>query len=376
MAECIGQQSIAAGHRSWIAYGRTANPSQSTLIRIGSTFATLYHVGISRTLDRQGLASSRATRRFIAELSCIKPDIVHLHNLHGYYLNYEILFSFIRDRQIPIVWTLHDCWAFTGHCTYFDSVACDKWRTGCGKCPLLCDYPRALAVDNSAGNFRRKASAFTAVDSLHIVTPSLWLAGLAKGSYLRKFPVSVIRYGIDLGLFKPQNEVKSTQLVLGVAKPWSSRKGLDDFIALRRLLPNPVKIVLIGLTQRQIRRLPDGITGITATESAEKLAAWYSRATVFVNPTYADNFPVVNLEALACGTPVVTYNTGGGPEAITAGTGAVVPRGNVEQLCEATTRFLAPNAATSELARNYAEVHFDSYTNNSKYLSLYESLLE
>jgi putative colanic acid biosynthesis glycosyltransferase len=375
IAECIGQEAIYAGHQSWIAYGRTANPSRSSLIRIGSQIATLNHVCASRLFDRHGLASPSATAAFIAELTRIKPDIIHLHNIHGYYLNYEIFFEYITQFQIPVVWTLHDCWAFTGHCAYFESASCEKWKSYCHHCPLLADYPKSFGADNSTNNFLRKQRAFTAVNDMHVVTPSKWLASLVRSSFLSTFPTSVINYGIDVTTFTPKKVRKSKNLVLGVAKPWTARKGLRDFIELRKLLPQSVEIVLIGLTRWQILNLPEGITGLAATETVEELAEWYSKAAVFVNPTFADNFPVVNLEALACGTPVVTYDTGGSPESIADSIGGVAPRGDVKKLSDVIKVFLGPSASESgELARHHAELHFDSRVNNRKYLELYSAL--
>ena len=375
IAEEIGNIFIKNGHESYIAFGRGNRPSNSNLIKIG-TQKDIYQHGLATLLfDKHGLASKNATKKFIRRIVEIKPDAIGLHNIHGYYLNYPVLFKFIKEKNIPVVWTFHDCWPFTGHCSYFESVGCEKWKTHCEKCPLTGNYPKAL-MDRSYQNFEDKQNAFSGVQDLKIITPSTWLAGLAKQSFLTSYPVEVIHNGVDLKTFKPKaKEIKDDDhIILGVASTWDARKGLQDFIELRKILALDSKIVLIGLSDKQIEQLPKGIQGIKRTENVEALVDWYNKASVFVNPTYVDNFPTTNLEALACGTPVVTYNTGGSPEAIDHQTGIVVDKGDVKALSEAVLT-MVKNEATVKACRERAEKYFNKEDRYKEYLSIYNQLI-
>ena len=375
IAEEIGNILIKNGHESHIAFGRGNRPSNSNLIKIG-TQKDIYQHGLATLLfDKHGLASKNATKKFIRRIEEIKPDAIGLHNIHGYYLNYPVLFKFIKEKNIPVVWTFHDCWPFTGHCSYFESVGCEKWKTHCEKCPLTGNYPKAL-MDRSYQNFEDKQNAFSGVQDLKIITPSTWLAGLAKQSFLTSYPVEVIHNGVDLKTFKPKaKEIKDDDhIILGVASTWDARKGLQDFIELRKILALDSKIVLIGLSDKQIEQLPKGIQGIKRTENVEALVDWYNKASVFVNPTYVDNFPTTNLEALACGTPVVTYNTGGSPEAIDHQTGIVVDKGDVKALSEAVLT-MVKNEATVKACRERAEKYFNKEDRYKEYLSIYNQLI-
>jgi len=336
-------------------------------------------------LDRHGFASRKATKQLINKIEELKPDVINLHNIHGYYVNIEILFDYLKKINIPVVWTFHDCWPFTGHCSYFDSVACEKWKTHCQNCPKKSFYPKSLLIDNSFKNFSDKKQIFNQLDNLHIITPSNWLKNLVKQSFLSKFPVSCIHNGIDLSKFNPVENVekliqkwnlKDKIIVLGVASIWDRRKGLDDFISLSNKLSDTYQIILIGLTKKQIAQLPKNIIGIERTESIEELAEYYSLAKVFVNPTYQDNFPTTNIEALACGTPVVTYNTGGSPEAIDKETGIVVEKGNVNDLKTAIERVTSAKTEyyDKEKCRKRAEKHFDKNERYQDYLQLFKTL--
>lgn len=325
-----------AGHQCCIAYGRGTAPEGIDSYKMESTFGFYLHTGLSRVTDKEGLYSSGATRKLIRKIKDYGPDIIHLHNIHGHYLNYRILFGFLADYDKPVVWTLHDCWAFTGHCSHFDYIRCDKWKTGCHNCPQLRSYPISYLCDHSQENYALKKELFTKVKHLHIVTPSQWLADLVKQSFLGKYDVSVIHNGIDINIFKPtpsdfreKYHLEDKRIILGVASPWSPRKGFDDFIKLSHMLDDSMKIVMVGLNDKQLKELPENIIGIKRTNNAKELAEIYTAADVFFNPTYEDNYPTTNLEALACGTPVVTYRTGGSPESISEETGAVVEKGNL-----------------------------------------------
>ena len=383
IAEDIGRLATLKGWRSIIAYGRWANPSQSELIRIGSDFSVYEHGFESLLFDNQGLASRTATKRFIDQIETIKPSIVHLHNIHGYYLNYRLLFENLAKQSVPVVWTLHDCWSFTGHCSHFDYDGCELWKTGChAPCINKVRYPKTLGLDRCEKNWMLKKHCFSLVKNMKIVTVSDWLGELVKQSYLGHYPVRVIHNGIDIDLFNPVHDrdavrerygIKGKKVILGVANVWEERKGLADFGKLRESLSDEYDIVLVGVNDKQKKSLPKGIVGISRTQDQHELAQLYSVADVFVNPTYEDNYPTTNLEAMACGTPVLTYETGGSPEAIDKNTGWVVTKGDISSVVRIIH---AVDKRSMTLAcRHRAESFFDKNKCFDDYLRLYNSAL-
>lgn len=324
------------GHECKIAYGRGTAPEGIDSIKIGSNLDNYAHVFKTRVFDKHGFGSASATNKFIEEVKEYNPDIIHLHNIHGYYINIEILFNYLKEANKPVVWTLHDCWGFTGHCAYFDYVGCDKWKNGCDKCPQKEGYPTSKVFDNSKLNYEKKRELFTSVKNMTIVTPSKWLANLVKESFLGKYPVEVINNGIDLEVFKPTESnfrekynLQDKFIVLGVASVWDERKGLKYFIELSKKLSNDYKIVVVGVNENQKKELPNNILAITRTNNVKELAEIYTAADVFVNPTLEDNFPNTNLEALACGTAVIVFNTGGSVECIEVINGCIVEKANI-----------------------------------------------
>ncbi len=315
------------GHEVKIAYGRHAyvpEKYQKYAIRIGTDMGVKLHAIKTRLTDKHGLGSKKATKAFLQWAEDYSPDLLWLHNIHGYYINYEMLFEWIKKHpEMEVKWTLHDCWAFTGHCSYFTMVNCDKWQTKCQKCPQKESYPATKLLDNCDNNFERKKKAFTEVKNMTLITPSKWLADLVKQSFLKEYPVEVVNNTIDIDVFKPTPSdfrtrfgLENKKIVLGVASVWEKRKGLEDFIQLSALLDENYVIVLVGLNDQQLKNLPKNIIGIKRTNGQKELAEIYTAADVFLNPTYEDNYPTVNLEAKACGTPVVTYRTGGSPESV------------------------------------------------------------
>ena len=382
ITEDIGKVAQSMGHDSYIAYGRGNQPSSSKLIRIGSGFDVYWH-GIQTLLsDRHGCGSANATEELLQQLDIIKPDVIGLHNLHGYYINIKLLFDYLKSTNIPVLWTLFDCWAFTGHCTYFDDIQCEKWKTHCHQCPKYRNYPKAF-IDNSFRNYKDKKHLFTGVKNLEIMVHSRWLANQVNQSFLKNYPIHVSPSGIDLSVFTPikssikeVNQLKNKKVVLGVASVWSERKGLADFIQLSKMLDSDHKIVLIGIRKKQKRLLTSNILTIERTENTNELAKWYSLADVFVNPTYQDNFPTTNLEALACGTPVVTYNTGGSPEALDNNTGLVVEKGDIHGLYKAVENITRKGKEYyTDKCRKRAVKYFNKDDRFKDYLKIYESLL-
>ena len=341
IAEEIGQIAISHGWKSYIAYSRDERPSKSNKIRIGSDIDMFLHGIQTRIFDNHGLASKRATRRFIKQIEQINPDIIHLHNIHGYYLNDKILVDYLASIREKVIWTHQDCGPFTGNCCYFTSVQCDRWKRDCFDCPQTKSYPGSIWLDRSKDNHIEKKESFGKVDSLTLVPVSDWLGKIATQSFLGKNKINRIYNGIDTSIFFPRGNkevlyerygIESNFLVLGVANVWSTRKGLKDFMLLSELLSDDSKIILVGLTRKQIISMPKNIIGIEKTENINQLAEIYSAADIFINPTWEDNFPTTNLEAMACGTPIITYKTGGSIEAVTEETGFVVEQGDVENL--------------------------------------------
>ncbi len=363
------------GGEGLIAFGRNTAPDGVNAYKITSEWGVRLHGALSRVTDRHGMYSRRATRRFLKMVREYDPDIIHLHNIHGYYLHVPTLFRYLKECGKPVVWTLHDCWSFTGHCAHFAFHGCDRWQTGCHTCPQKDQYPASVLADASKRNYAQKKALFTAPNALTLVTPSEWLAELVKRSYFKNYPVRVIRNGIDLQKFKPtdgdfcaRHGLFGKQIILGVASVWTDRKGLDDFIKLQPLLREDQQIVLVGLNDAQLAALPAGILGIKRTNSVEELAEIYTAADVFFNPTYEDNYPTTNLEAISCGTPVVTYRTGGSPESVSEGNGFVVEQGDLAAAVRAFDRVDGCAADMHEA--------FDAARRYKEYTALYKELLK
>lgn len=384
IAEEIGLLAMQNGWESYIAFGRNDRPSRSHKIKIGNRCDMVWHGLQTRLFDKHGFASQKATEKLITQIEEINPDIIHLHNIHGYYLNIEVLFDYLAKANVPVVWTLHDCWAMTGHCSHFSFVGCEKWKTHCNKCPQKNEYPASAWKDNSYQNFARKREAFTKVKNMIIVPVSHWLEQLVSQSYLQKHPVKTIHNGVNLEVFKPilseqtreKYNIKKKHILLGVTGLWSDRKGLSDFIQLSNRLENDEVILLVGLSKKQLQNLPENIIGIERTENTEELAALYASAEVFLNLTWEDNFPTTNIEALACGTPVITYNTGGSPEAVSPDTGFVVPQGDLDALRNKINEIKANGKSFyTKKCRERAEKYFNKDDKFQEYVTLYNEIL-
>lgn len=320
----IADELTENGHECKIAFGRKAVPEryQKYAYRITSDGGVKINALKARLFDNEGFNAAGATKKLISFIEEYNPDVIHLNNLHGYYLNVKILFEYLKKTDKKVVWTLHDCWAFTGHCANFQYPVCDKWKTGCFDCVRKTKYPKSF-VDNSQKNYLEKERVFCGVKNLTVVTPSEWLARLVKESFLGRYPTKVINNGIDTSVFRPtesdfkeRNGLKDKKMILGVANVWDEFKGINDFIGLSKKISDDYRIVLVGLDEKQLGMLPENILGITRTNNTKELAEIYTAADVLFNPTYEDNYPTVNLEAQACETPVVTYDTGGSGESV------------------------------------------------------------
>ena len=378
----IGEIAMAAGWESYIAYSgaRDGVPQHSSqLVPVGNKLDLAVHAVATRLFDAHGLVSRRATKQLIRRIKEIDPDIIHIHNVHGYWLNYPLLCQYLRESGKPVIWTVHDCWLYTGHCYYYSAARCDKWQTGCGHCPQKRAFPASWVFDRSARNWHDKQHAFGSLERLTIVPVSDWIRQEMAQSFLADKPFQVIHNGIDLDVFHPAElgaERPAGTVILGVATLWHEEKGVRDFVELAGRLHEGERLVLVGrMSEEQRAAFPAGVEFIERTENVAKLAALYARATAFVNPTWQDNYPTVNLEAIACGTPVVTYRTGGSVEAVTAGTGFVVEQGDVQGLLDRVRELAAEDRkAVTERCRAHALQHFSKQERYQDYIRLYESL--
>lgn len=385
IAEQIGETIISNGWASYITYARNINPSNSKVLKIGNNLDIYRHGIETRIFDNHGFGSRKATKRLINEIKVISPDIIHLHHLHGYFLNIELLFKYLNESQIPIVWTFHDCWSFTGHCAYFDFVGCEKWKSQCFDCEQKHEYPKSLIFDRSKLNYIDKKRIFNSVKNMTIVPVSNWLSNKVNESFLKEYPCKVIHNGIDLKVFYPREtkkqimekyHIKSKYILLGVASTWEKRKGLEEFFKLSKILSDDFTIILVGLNQSQIDKLPSNIMGIKRTENTDELAILYSGSDVFINPTLEDTFPTTNLESLACGTPVVTYRTGGSVESVIDETGLIVEKGDIMGIYDAVNTILKNGKKKyHDNCRKNAEINFNKDSKFIEYLDLYKSLI-
>lgn len=386
IAEQIGEEVLEQGWESYITFARANRPSQSNTIRIGTFIDVYWHALMNRVFDNDGFMARRTTSALIEKIKMINPDVIHLHHLHGYFINIEILFEFLSQSNIPLVWSFHDCWSFTGHCAHYEYVNCQKWQTQCYSCPQKGQYPKSLILDGSRRNYNDKKRIFTSVKNMVIVPVSNWLGKEVQKSFLRNYSVKVIQNGIDLDVFKPhcsRSSVfdkygieKEKFLVLGVASTWSHRKGLDIFINFVKIIAADCQIVMVGLTKSQIKEAPQEIIGIERTEDVQELSDLYSAADVFVNPTLEEALGLTNIEAIACGTPVITFNSGGASETIDDTTGIIVRDKNATAISKAVQEVREKGKLFySKSCRERAEIYFNKKDRYREYIELYKNLL-
>ncbi len=351
------------------------NQDNKNAFKMESKLYLKFNVLKTRFFGKHGFYSHFATYRLLKKIDRIKPDIIHLHNIHGHYINVRMLFNYIKKKNTKVIWTLHDCWAFTGHCAHFDYIGCEKWKNGCNNCRQLKSYPKSLIFDRSKISFHDKKTFFMGVKDLTIITPSEWLSKLVKQSFLKDYPVEVINNGIDLNSFKTAESnfrekygIENNFVVMGIAFDLYSKKGGKYLIELAKKLGDEYTVVIVGLPTS--KEYPKNVITVPRTNSKEELAKIYSMADVFVNPTLEDTFPTVNLEALACGTPVITFNTGGSPESVDESTGYIVEKCDVDELAEKVLKIKKGNYTGACIAK--AKKMYDENVKFKEYLNLYK----
>ena len=356
---------------SYVFYGRGKRAFQPNIIKISNNVDIAYHGLQTRFFDRHGLASKGVTRELIQSLIELSPDIIHLHNIHGYYLNYPILFNYLKTAfKGQVIWTLHDCWAFTGHCAHYTHAQCYKWQSECFNCPQLNRYPMSIALDRSKDNFHDKKDSFTNLKNLTLVTPSQWLSNELSESFLKEYVPKVINNGINKAIFKEKKStfrnrfnLKDSFIILGVANIWDERKGLQFFFDLNDHLDENEMIVIVGKLGKSIPKEKSNIIHIPRTQNQQELADIYNAADVFLNTSLEDNYPTTFLEAQSCGTPVVTFNTGGCAESLDLDTSKVLTEFTLESIIESLDKYKHKSNASL------------NYTSNKKVLSMEESAI-
>lgn len=379
----IQRKANESGYETLSIVGRRKVFKDMQCEKIGSFMSFWIHVGINTVFDRQGYGSYFMTKKIVKRLREKNPDIIHLHNLHGYYINLPVLFEYLsKEFKGRIFWTFHDCWPFTGHCAYFSAVGCDKWKGGCSRCPNKMVYPISLFWDASRKNYEDKKKMFCSLKNLTIIAPSEWMAEKVRASFLYHYPVKVINNGIDIKIFsyrKPTDEIfarykidKEKKILLGVASVWDGRKGLTDFCLLAKELPKKYQVLLVGLSEKQIRGLPTNMIGIKRTENVEELAMIYSMAHIFINPSLEESFSLVTAEAIACGTPVIVLDTSAVKELVCDDNGIVLSKHNPADYMKAIEK-LEEKQLSREIIMQTAQ-KYDAEVFAEKVIKLYEKV--
>ncbi|MEG2355915.1 MAG: glycosyltransferase [Clostridia bacterium] len=412
IAVTLSRMAMQEGHRALFCFARDFAPADIPSLRIGSRISTLMHVMLARVSDRAGFYSRHATKKLVRQLQEYKPDLIHLHNLHGYYLHLPTLFQYLKTANVPVVWTLHDCWSYTGHCAYYTiaknarppegdkrrhapEIGCERWLNGCGHCPCKHNYPVSWVMDQSTRNWQDKRALFSNVPHMVLTTPSEWLTSEVKRSFMGKYPVYTLPNGIDLNTFTPCRDelfmkdvahyyrlerVNGRHLVLSVAAVWDERKGLDDLVDLAEALGSSYCVVAVGLDEYQINSLPAMGSGKAAvkplgllrTGNVKELCALYTAAELYMCPSHEESMGMTLVEALACGTQVLCYQATAMPEIVTPEVGEVVPLGDIEAAAEAVRRMCAAPKSAQDCRARAAE--FDSTQRFAAYMRLYENM--
>ena len=384
IVEGIGKLALSNGWEVYVAHGsRYVNESELNSYCVTTKLGEILHYIESSLFDAQGRGSRLSTRKFLKVIDGIEPDIVQIHNIHGCFINYPILFNYFRERRIPVVWTLHDCWSMTGHCVHFERTHCDKWKIQCSHCPQKRDFPKSYLLDRSKSNYIKKKELFTSMVNMRITTVSSWLKGVVEQSYLRKFPIDVVYNGVDTNQFdRTENSIRerlkigNKKMLLAVASGFEERKGIYDYVALSKVLPNRYQIVHVGVNQNDCKLLPASIIAVRHANGVKELACFYSAADVLLSLSYEETFGLTIAEAMSCGTPAVVYDNTAQPELITLETGIVVKSGDINavlnaviEICEKGKDFYF------EACRRRAENRFDKNKRYKEYMDVYYTLM-
>lgn len=386
LAEDLGEVVIQHGWDSYIAYGREGRQSSSNLVKIGTKKDVYLHLLKARLFDRQGFGSAGATKKLLKQIDEIRPDVIQFHNLHGYYLNLPILFNYIADKNIPVVWSLHDCWSMTGHCGHFALVGCDKWKTQCYNCPIIHSYPESWFVDNSRRNYTEKKRLENAIPRMSIVSGSQWLADIAKQSFNKNRDVHVIPDGINTDIFTPKEDggelrrkygLEGKFVIMASGTSWSSFKGLEDFKKLRKVLPEDFAMIFVGMSDSDRENLLPGMIGIPRTKTPNELASFYSMADCIMSLSKLESFGLTPVEGFACGTPAIVNDCTALPELITPETGFVV---RASDICDIKDKVIElkkrGKASYTNDCRRIALEKYDRKVCYKKYLDIYESMIK
>lgn len=378
----IQREAVRQGYDAVSFVGRRNPFTDIRCEKIGNFLSFWVHVAINTVFDKQGYGSYFMTKKIMKRIKEEQPDIIHLHNLHGYYINLPVLFKYLSEEfKGKIFWTFHDCWPITGHCVHFSAVGCEKWRTGCYSCPSKTEYPISFFFDSSKTNYIDKKKKFTSLSNLTIITPSEWMANWVRNSFFQDFSIEIVRNGIDLETFsyKPDkavlnkyNILPEKKILLGVASVWDKRKGMEDFLQLSKEISEEYQIVLVGLTQHQIKGLPNNIIGIQRTDDVKELAVLYSMAHIFINPSVEESFSLVTVEAFACGTPVIVLDTSAVKELVTSNNGIVLHKHSVVEYVEAIKKIEKMQLTREEVAETAKK--YNAHIAAKKVVSMYEGL--
>ncbi len=368
------------GDECMAAYGR-GETNENNTFKVGTKIDLYVHAFMTRLTDKAGFYSKKQTKKMVQKIIEFNPDVIHLHNLHGYYLNLEFLFEFLKEYDKPVLWTLHDCWAYTGHCAHYTATGCYRWKHKCEHCSQLRTYPTSILVDNSLNNYLKKKELFCSINDMHIITPSNWLKEEVRQSFLNKYDVNCIYNGIDLEVFKPtysqfreEYNIKNEKIILGVASVWTKQKRLQDFVSLAEVLPKEYKIVLVGVSKKQAKTMPDGVLCIEKTESTKKLAEIYTTADIYFNASLEETMGLTTVEAMACGTPVIVVNSTASPELVGEGCGYIVKSTDINEVLKIIRTFKKTEEMSQKCIKWASE--FDKKKKIAEYLDLYRRCLK
>ncbi|MBO4694232.1 MAG: glycosyltransferase [Clostridia bacterium] len=362
-------------------YARGEGYKNLRCVKVGGFFSFWFHVALTTVFDKQGHGSYFKTKKIVDILRREKPDIIHLHNIHGYYLNYPLLFRYLKDEfKGKIVWTFHDCWPFTGHCAHFTVAACDRWQEICYNCPNKTKYPVSLIFDSSNSEYKNKKEYFTGLNDLTITTPSYWLKELVCKSFMGKYEVKVVNNWINSDVFKPtfDDEVlkkysipNDKRIILGVANVWDERKGLRVFKEIANRISDDYSVVCVGLSSKQINALPDNVIGVLRTDNQRELAVLYSNAAVYINPSKEETFSLTVLEAISCSTPVIGFDTSAVKELINDDNGLLLFDDDIDVYINAVYK-IASRAKNSEKMKAFSD-RYNANVQIGKFIEIYNS---